>query len=456
MVEVPLLGLRADRVDALDVRGRAKRCDGQSLSLAAGEETGAVGTRQNTDLDRDRAQLVDATTVHADALVEDDLAGGLLLNQLEEALADPALAAGGVQEARGILAFLAVGADRDGNRVLQVLDAVREIARECGNDAGGRFGVGKAAVNGLDGDAEEARDIAQLVRLEIRIGLTSDHERVQVAALDELATLAQSLVQEANIEAHVVADDRSAGDEGEQLLGRFLGNRCARDLGIGDAVHLGAEDVAAGVHEGGEAIDDVAVANAHGADLDQVGNLGVAAGRLGVDYDELRAGLANLLDELENGAGAGIEIADGLRLADGGTHLILNVDERLEGAMAEEDGVGHDVFGNDRGAGLDHHDGVASAGDDQVDVRALEVADRGIDHELAVDATNAHRADGAQERDGTDRQGARGRERAEDVGLVLLVRGQDRDHDLDVVLVALGEERPDRPVGQPASQDRLL
>ncbi|MEJ7697937.1 MAG: hypothetical protein WKF78_15295 [Candidatus Limnocylindrales bacterium] len=38
MVEVALLGLRADRVDALDVRGRAERGDGQRLGLAAGEQ----------------------------------------------------------------------------------------------------------------------------------------------------------------------------------------------------------------------------------------------------------------------------------------------------------------------------------------------------------------------------------------------------------------------------------
>jgi len=90
--------------------------------------------------------------------------------------------------------------------------------------------------------------------------------------------------------------------------------------------------------------------------------------------------------------------------------------------VAEEDGIGHDVFGHDRSAGLDHHDGVARSGNDEVDVGALEIADRGIDHELAVDATDADGADWPKERDRTDRQSARGGKRAEDVGLVLLVR----------------------------------
>ncbi len=52
VVEVALLGLGADRVDPLDVRGRAERGDGEGLGLAAGEEAGAVGARQHADLDR--------------------------------------------------------------------------------------------------------------------------------------------------------------------------------------------------------------------------------------------------------------------------------------------------------------------------------------------------------------------------------------------------------------------
>ena len=169
--------------------------------------------------------------------------------------------------------------------------------------------------------------------------------------------------------------------------------------------------------------------------------LAIPAGRLDVDDDELGAGLADLVHELENRTGAGLQEAHDLGLADGGPHLFLDVDERLQGAVAEQDGVGHDVLGDDRGAGLDHHDGVAGAGDDEVDVGALEVLDGRVDHELAVDAADPHGADGAQERDLADRQRARRGERAEDVDLILLIGREDRDHDLDVVLVALREER---------------
>ena len=421
-MEVPLLGLRADRVNALDIGGGTESGHGQRLRLASGEESGAVGARQNADLHGDGPDLVYAAAVHADPLVEDHVADGLLLDELEQTLADADLAASRFEQAGRILAFLAVGADRDGDTVHQVLDAVREVLRELGQDGSGRLGVGQAAVSGLDGDAEELGDVAQLVGLEVRVALAGDHECVEVTALDELPVLTQGHVQEADVEAHVVAHDRGAGDESEQLLGRFLCHRSAGDFGVGDAVHLCAEDVAARVHERGEAIDDLAVADANGADLDQVRDFGIAAGRLGVDDDELGAAFADLLDELQDGAGAGLEEAQNLGLADGSPHLFLDVDERLEGAVAEEDGIGHDVFGHDRSAGLDHHDGVARSGNDEVDVGALEIADRGIDHELAVDATDADGADWPKERDRTDRQSARGGKRAEDVGLVLLVR----------------------------------
>ena len=47
-------------------------------------------------------------------------------------------------------------------------------------------------------------------------------------------------------------------------------------------------------------------------------------------------------------------------------------------------------------------------------------------------------------------------DRAEHVGLVLLVGREDRDDELDVVLVALGEERADRAVGQAGGQGGRL
>ena len=84
---------------------------------------------------------------------------------------------------------------------------------------------------------------------------------------------------------------------------------------------------------------------------------------------------------------------------------------------------------------------------------SLQVAVGRVDDELAVDPTHAHRADRAEERDLADRQRRRRRDRAEHVGVVLLVGREDRDDELDVVLVAIGEERADRAVGQTRRQD---
>ena len=54
-------------------------------------------------------------------------------------------------------------------------------------------------------------------------------------------------------------------------------------------------------------------------------------------------------------------------------------------------------------AGLDHDDGVGGAGDDEVHVRlVLELLERRVDDQLAVDTPDVHGADGAAERDVAD------------------------------------------------------
>ena len=70
---------------------------------------------------------------------------------------------------------------------------------------------------------------------------------------------------------------------------------------------------------------------------------------------------------------AGSRYGDALGLADRLAELLLEVDERPERAMAEQDGLGHHVLGQDLGAGLDHHDRVARAGDDEVELRVGEL-----------------------------------------------------------------------------------
>src|ERR1035437_1989593 len=190
VVEEPLLGLRADRVDPLHVRGRGKGGDRQCVSLAAGEKPRTMSPWQDTNLDRNLAEFVDAAAIHSDALGDDHVARGLLVDEIEQALAYASLATSRFKQAGRVLAFLPIGTDRDRDAVLQVGDAVGNVTGELGHDCGRGFGVGEAAMSRLDGDAEEAGDIAELVGLEVRIGLASDDKSVKVATLDELAALA--------------------------------------------------------------------------------------------------------------------------------------------------------------------------------------------------------------------------------------------------------------------------
>ena len=244
-------------------------------------------------------------------------------------------------------------------------------------------------------------------------------------------------------------------DEVERLAGRLGGARRALDVLVGDAVHLVADDRAPGVDEGRPAVGDLAALDPDRGDLDEVRHLGVGAGGLDVDDDELAARLRQL-GELEHGVGRGLEVRQALRLADELAQLLLQLDERQQRAVPEQDRLGHDVLGEDLHARLDHHDRVARARDDEVELGVGELGVRRVEDELAVDVADAHGADRALERDLADRQrGGRG-DGAEDVRVVLVVRREDRDDDLDVVLVALGEQRADRAVRQARGERRRL
>ena len=218
---------------------------------------------------------------------------------------------------------------------------------------------------------------------------------------------------------------------------------------------LVADDRAARVHQGREPVRDLRAAHFDRADLEQIGHLRVTSRRLDVHDHELAAGLDGV-EEVEHRVRGRFDERRDLRLADGLAELLLEVDQRLQGPVAEQDALGDDLLGQDLHARLDHHDRVARARDDQVELGLLELRRGRVDDELAADPADAHRADRALERDLADRQRRRRRDRPEHVGVVLLVRREHRDDDLDVVLVALGEERPDRPVRESSREDRRL
>ena len=88
-----LPGFAIDHFDLLLVVGRAERDGDERLRLAAGEHARAVHARQHGVLDRDLADLVELAAVEADALVQNRVAQGLLLQVVEDAL-DRRLAGG--------------------------------------------------------------------------------------------------------------------------------------------------------------------------------------------------------------------------------------------------------------------------------------------------------------------------------------------------------------------------
>ena len=75
VVDVALLVLDAEAVDALELAGAAQREQAHGLRLAAGEEGAAVRARDDADLAGDRPDLVGGAAVGA-ALLDGDALGG--------------------------------------------------------------------------------------------------------------------------------------------------------------------------------------------------------------------------------------------------------------------------------------------------------------------------------------------------------------------------------------------
>ena len=85
----------------------------------------------------------------------------------------------------------------------------------------------------------------------------------------------------------------------------------------------------------------------------------------------------------------------------------------------------------------------------------LDLVDRRVEHEVAVDQADPRPADRAHE--GHAGEGERGgcRDQRHDVGIVLEVMAEDGDDDLGLAAEAFGEERADRAVDE-ARGERLL
>src|SRR5205823_14382603 len=76
-VALELVG-QGEAVQLLLVGHRAEGGDGQRLGLAASEESGAVRSRQDANLDRDLAHVLETPAVHTDAVLDHALAHPVL------------------------------------------------------------------------------------------------------------------------------------------------------------------------------------------------------------------------------------------------------------------------------------------------------------------------------------------------------------------------------------------
>ena len=101
--------------------------------------------------------------------------------------------------------------------------------------------------------------------------------------------------------------------------------------------------------------------------------------------------------------------------------------------MPEGDGAEHDLLGQLLGLGFDHQHALAGAGDDQIELRARQLVERRVQHVFAVDVADPAAADRAHERDAGNRQGRRGADHRDDVGVVLQIVAQHGADDLRLV-----------------------
>ena len=265
------------------------------------------------------------------------------------------------------------------------------------------------------------------------------------------------------------------GGDGEHLRLAALEEAGAVGAGEGADVDVEGTDLARLAVVGAATLVEDAVA--HGLLDDGVEGIGDSAGleaalelldELGADALVLLAALAGgvrneVLDAACKGLADGL---DGLLVGDGGGVVLLHggggggdfLDEGIDrGVRLHGDlhGLDNGFLGNLAGAGLDHHDGVLRAGDDEVEVAFGGLGEGGVDHVLAIDAADADAADGAVEGDVANAEGRAGADGDERVGLVLAVGGEGGGDDLDLVAEALGEERAQAAVGQAHGEDAI-
>ena len=347
MVDIAALGLVIDSVELLRGREGVQRADGQNLRLAAGEQAGAVDTRQNADLGSQRANFVRRAAIDALAL-EQPLLDDLLLHLVQAhvdldipvlgvLLAELLLEVDNSLSQTGLTDVLVVGVERVGDLVQTVL---AQIVEHIVVD-GGLFERELRLADGVNDGVDELHDLdvrlmGQLdalhedVFLDL-VGLRLDHDDLLMSRRDgheALAGVALILRGVDDILAIQIAD---IGGRGRAVPG---------NVGVGDDERRadGGDDlngVIVVLREDGVGQNDVVAQlfveqGAHRA-VDQTGDQHAAVGGLALAAVE-RAG----------------DTADSV-------HALFDLNGQREIVDAS--------LGQGRGDSRDEHDGIAVAAD---------------------------------------------------------------------------------------------
>ena len=120
--------------------------------------------------------------------------------------------------------------------------------------------------------------------------------------------------------------------------------------------------------------------------------------------------------------------------------------------MRFEDRFQHAILVHFAGKALDHQHGVEAAGDNQIEIAFFQFVLGGERHELAVDMSQPHRADGSLERQRRDRQRGAGADHRQHVGIVLPIARKRGGLNLHFVAEPFRKQRPNRAVHEPRGE----
>ena len=157
------------------------------------------------------------------------------------------------------------------------------------------------------------------------------------------------------------------------------------------------------------------------------------------------------------GGEVGVQLeVDPLGLADLARELVDRVADADDLGLRELECLEQRLLGNLIRPGLDHRQRLTRADDDQVERRVGHLLIRRVDDELALDPSDSHATDRAQEGQRRDRERRRGAVDREDVVRHDHVGREDGADDLHLVAEALRPERPDRAVDHAGRERRAL